>query len=60
MWPYLALTFLTIGGWNVWLAFSGQHADRVPQLLAGVLCLFAGASIATVMHAADEDLEESL
>ena len=60
MWPYLSLLFLTIGGWNVWLAFTGQHADRAPQFLAGVLCLFAGASIAVVMHADEEDEMEEI
>jgi peptidoglycan/LPS O-acetylase OafA/YrhL len=60
MWPYLSLLFLVIGGWNVWLAFSGQHGDRVPQFLAGALCLFAGASIAVVMHADEENEMEEI
>lgn len=57
MWPYLSLAFLAIGAWNVWLAFTGQHHDRLPQCLAGFMCIFAGSAIAAVMHA-DEELEE--
>jgi hypothetical protein len=57
MWPYLSLLFLVIGGWNVWLAFTGQHADRAPQFLAGAMCVFAGVSIAVVRDG-DEEEEE--
>lgn len=55
MWPYLALTFLAVGGLNVWIGFTSTHPDRLAQLLAGAMCVFAGVSIAVVCDAEEEE-----
>lgn len=54
MWPYLALTFLAVGGLNVWIGFTSTHPDRVAQLLAGAMYIFAGVSI-VVCDAEEEE-----